>query len=276
MSFFTDLAEFQFLQYAVLAALLSSLLAGSMGTFIVIRRSTYVAGAVSHSALGGIGVARYLQVQFGWQWLDPMIGAILSALLTSAIIAWVRARDSEREDTILSAIWALGMAVGITFMSLTPGYAQDLLGYLFGDILLVTPADLIALTLTALIALAFLFWNYDRLLAVSFNAQLAELRGAKPFLLEIAFTVITALTVVVLVRMVGIVLVIALLTLPAATASRLMSNLLSTMLVAILISALTLVVGIWIAYEFNLPTGATVIELSTLLYITTFIWKRKE
>jgi len=275
MSFFTDLAEFQFLQYAVLAALLSSLLAGSMGTFIVIRRSTYVAGAVSHSALGGIGLARYLQVRFDWQWLDPMIGAIASALLTSAIIAWVRARNSEREDTILSAIWALGMAVGITFMSLTPGYAQDLMGYLFGDILLVTPTDLVALSLTGLAALTFLFWNYDRLLAVSFNAQLAELRGAKPFLLEIAFTIIVALTVVVLVRMVGIVLVIALLTLPAATAARLMSNLFATMLVAILISILTLVSGIWIAYEFDLPTGATVIELSALLYILTLIFKRK-
>ena len=93
MTFFTDLVEFRFLQYAILAGLLSSLLAGSVGTFVVIRRSTYVAGAVSHSALGGIGLAKYLQVQLHWQWLDPLWGAIVSALLTSAIVAWVRTSE---------------------------------------------------------------------------------------------------------------------------------------------------------------------------------------
>ena len=160
-------------------------------------------------------------------------------------------------------------------LSLTPGYAQDLMGYLFGDILLVTPADLIALAVATVAALFFLYWNYDRLLAVSFNSQLAELRGAKPLLLEVLFTIVTAVTVVVLVRIVGIVLVIALLTLPAATASRLTNSLIKTMLTAILISILTLVTGIWLAYELNLPTGATIIEFSALLYVATLLFKRK-
>ena len=181
---------------------------------------------------------------------------------------------TDREDTILSATWALGMAVGITFMSMTPGYAQQLMGYLFGDILLVSSVDLLTMALLTLLVIAFIWWNFDRLVAVSFNAQLAELRGANAFVLETLFAIASALTVVVLVRLVGIVLVIALLTLPAATAARWAKSLPSTMLLAIAISAFTMLTGIWISYEFELPTGATIIECSGVWYLLTLFVKR--
>ncbi len=274
MTFFHDIHDFRFLQYAILASILCSIASGAIGTFVVIRRSTYVTGAVAHSALGGIGLARYLQVVHQLEWFSPMLGAILAALLTTAMVAWVRVNATDREDTILSATWALGMAVGITFMSMTPGYAQQLMGYLFGDILLVSSVDLLTMALLTLLVIAFIWWNFDRLVAVSFNAQLAELRGANAFVLETLFAIASALTVVVLVRLVGIVLVIALLTLPAATAARWAKSLPSTMLLAIAISAFTMLTGIWISYEFELPTGATIIECSGVWYLLTLFVKR--
>ncbi len=275
MSFFNDLPQFQFLQFAVIAAVLCSIVSGLIGSFVVIRRSTYVTGAVAHSALGGIGIARYFQVTFDWRWFSPMLGAVLSALIASAAIAMVRSKASEREDTILSVIWASGMAVGITFLSMTPGYAQDMMGYLFGDILLVNSWDLVTMVGLMLLIIGFVSWKFDRLLAVSFNPQLAELRGANPLLLEAFFTIATAMTVVVLVRLVGIVMVIALLTLPAATAARLSQSLPRTILLSIGISIFSMLTGIWISYEFNLPTGATIIEIAAAIYLIVLLLKRK-
>lgn len=275
MTFIVDLLEFRFLQHAVLAAILCSIISGVMGAFVVIRRSTYGVGAIAHCALGGIGLARYLQVVHGWQWFSPMLGAMLSALLAAAVVSVVRARAFEREDTLLSGMWALGMAVGITFMTLTPGYAQDLMGYLFGDILLVSSVDLLTMAVLACLVLGFIAWAFDRLIAVSFNPQLAELRGIHSTLMDTLFTLATALTVVVLVRLVGIVLVIALLTLPAATAGRWSSSLPHTLLLAVLISALTLLAGLWISYEWNLPAGATIIQLAALLYFATLLFKKR-
>jgi len=274
MTFFKDLAEFQFLQYAVIASILCAIVCGSVGTFVVIRRSTYVAGAVAHSALGGIGFARYMQVVHNWQWFSPMTGAILTALITALFISFSRKNLKEREDTILSVIWAMGMAIGLTFMSLTPGYTQDLMGYLFGDLLLVSKIDLAVITIFTVLLISFIAWTFDRLVAVSFNAQLAELRGQKPLVLETLFTIATAITIVVLVRVVGIVLVIALLTLPAATACRLTRNVVSIVLWAIGISLFTLMSGLWLSYECNLPTGATIIEVSGVLFLLTWVIKK--
>ncbi|MEQ9823852.1 MAG: metal ABC transporter permease [Puniceicoccaceae bacterium] len=274
MIFLNDLLEFRFLQHAVLAALLCSVICGIMGSFVVIRRSTYAVGAISHCALGGIGFSRYLQVVHGIEWMTPMLGALLAALLAGGIASAVRARATEREDTLLSAMWALGMALGITFMTLTPGYAQDLMGYLFGDILLVSTGDLWIMAGLTLLILGYIAWSYDRLVAVSFNTTLAELRGTHSARMDVLFTLATALTVVVLVRLVGIVLVIALLTLPAATASRLSTSLPRMMLLAVGISASTLVLGLWISYAWNLPAGATMIELAALVYVAALLKRR--
>ncbi|MEA2063587.1 MAG: metal ABC transporter permease, partial [Gemmatimonadota bacterium] len=142
LEFFHDLGAHAFLQYALAAGVLSSVACGVVGTYVVTRRISYIAGGISHCVLGGIGVARYLQQVHGWNWFDPMYGAAAAALGAALLIGFISMRAAEREDTVISALWALGMAVGIIFISMTPGYSADLVSYLFGNILMVTPAEL--------------------------------------------------------------------------------------------------------------------------------------
>ncbi|UCD64242.1 MAG: metal ABC transporter permease, partial [Candidatus Zixiibacteriota bacterium] len=130
--FLHAVANHSFMVNALLAGLLAGVACGVVGTYVVARRITYIAGGIAHSVLGGLGLARYLQTVHEWHWLDPMYGAIVAALAAAVIIGWVSLRAREREDTVIGAIWAIGMAVGIIFITLTPGYNQDLMTYLFG------------------------------------------------------------------------------------------------------------------------------------------------
>ena len=275
-SFFHDLAEFRFLQYSLLTAILCSVSCGVIGSFAVARRSTYIAGAIAHSVMGGLGFARYMSKVVGWEWMTPSIGAFLAAMLSSLIIIYYSLRNKERIDTVLSAIWALGMALGITFLVATPGYSEDLMSYLFGDILMVSHNDLLAmLGLDALIIVIVLL-TYDRLLAVSFNPQLALLKGVNVAFYEALFILLTGFTVVLLVRIVGIILVIALVTLPAATAGRLTQRLSRMIWYAVGFSLLYTIGGLVISYTPGLPAGPTMIELGVLVYgiVSLLTWKK--
>ena len=265
-SFFQDLLEFRFLQYSLLTAVLCSVSCGVIGSFAVVRRSTYIAGAIAHSVMGGLGFARYMKTVAGWEWMTPAVGAFLAAMLSSAIITYSTLRNKERIDTVLSAIWAIGMALGITFLVATPGYSEDLMSYLFGDILMVSRYDLFAMFgLDVLIVLIVMF-TYDRLLAVSFNPQLALLKGLNVAFYEALFIFLTGLTVVLLVRIVGIILVIALVTLPSATAGRLTQKLSHMIWYAIGFSLLYTIGGLVISYSPGLPAGPTMIELGVVVY----------
>ncbi|MFA6750231.1 MAG: metal ABC transporter permease, partial [Candidatus Riflebacteria bacterium] len=141
-SFLTDLLELPFLFNAVLAGILCSIAGGIVGTFVVLRRITYIAAAISHCILGGLGAARYFSVVYGLEWIRPIYGAILTAILSAVIIGIISLRAKEREDTVISALWAIGMASGVLFIFKTPGYGEDLMSYLFGNILMVSSQDL--------------------------------------------------------------------------------------------------------------------------------------
>ncbi|MCB1071227.1 MAG: metal ABC transporter permease [Verrucomicrobia bacterium] len=274
MMFLQDLARHPFLQHAILAAVLASIPGGIVGSYIVTRRSTYIAGAISHCVLGGMGLSRYLQQVHGLAWLTPMTGAVLAAIIAAGIIAAVMQHGRERIDTVLSAIWAMGMAIGIVFIMATPGYSEDLMSYLFGNILMVGRGDLLLMGLLNLIVLGLVGLFYDPLLATSFNPQLARLRGLNVSLYEIVYLIITALTIVLLVRVVGIVLVIALLTLPAATAGYFVTRLSRMMMLATGFCLLFSVGGLVISYEPEWPAGATIILLSGLVYLGTATFHR--
>ena len=140
--FIGDLARFPFLQYALLAGFLVSIACGIMGSYVVARRISYIAGAIAHSVLGGMGAARYGEVVFGLSWFHPLLGAIAAALISALVIGLVSLRAREREDTVIGAVWAIGMAVGILFIFKTPGYNENLMSYLFGNILMVSREDL--------------------------------------------------------------------------------------------------------------------------------------
>lgn len=268
MQFFSDLPLYPFLQYAVVASLMAAIAAGVVGTFVVVRRTTYTAAAVSHCVLAGLGLARLLQRRFDINWFTPMTGALLTAIAVALILSRMSERGGQRRDAVLSVLWSVGMALGITFMALTPGYQEDLGAYLLGSILLVGTPDLILMALLNILVLTTVILFYNRLLCVAFNKEVARLRGLRVGFYETALQLLTALTVVLLVQVAGIVLAVALLTLPAATASLLTRRLNTMIWLAVALALIVSVGGLALSYGPELPPGATIVELAAVLYIT--------
>jgi len=265
--FFHDAARYTFLQYALITGVLSSVACGIVGSYVTVRRISYIAGAIAHSVLGGMGAARYLQRNLGWSFLSPIHGAVFAALLSAIIIGMVSLYGKEREDTVLSAVWAIGMAVGIIFITRTTGYNEDLMSYLFGNILMVRKVDLLLIVGLDLLVVAMSFLFYHQLEAICFDEEFARLRGVSVELFYILLLCLTALTVVTLVQVVGIVMVIALLSLPAAAAAFLTRQLWQTILVAIVLNLLFMVGGLALSYRPDLPAGATIIILAGAVYL---------
>jgi len=176
--FLHALLEHAFLRHALLAGLLASIASGVVGTYVVTRRITVIAGSMAHAVLGGMGAAYYLKVAHGVSWLHPLHGAIVAALLAALVIGWMKAHGSEREDTVISALWAIGIAIGVVFLFLTPGYKTDLMTYLFGNIVMVDAGALrLLMALDAIVVLAAIIF-YNPLLAVCFDEEFARLRGS--------------------------------------------------------------------------------------------------
>lgn len=272
--FFHAVANYSFMLNALLAGVLASVACGVVGTYVVTRRITYIAGGIAHSVLGGLGVARYLSVVKQWHWLDPMYGAVVAAMLAAVVIGWVSLRAREREDTVIGAIWAIGMAVGVIFITLTPGYNEDLMTYLFGNILLVTTSDLYLIGLLDLVIVVVVMMFYNKFLAVCFDEEFARIRGINTEFLYILLLCLTGLTVVILVGVVGIVMVIALLTLPAAIAGYFTRTLWQSMLVASLLCVLFTSFGLAISYSPDLPAGATIIIFAGIVYLIAAVGNR--
>lgn len=267
VTFFKDLCSYPFLVNAVVAVLLASVAAGVVGSLVVVRRSTYLAGAVSHSILAGLGLARLLQRRFGFDGLSPMAGAVLVAVGVALLTARLSARGKQRSDTVLSAVWTGGMALGVSFVAATPGYQDDLMSYLFGSILLVSGTDLAWMAAMNVLILGVMALCYNRFLAIAFNEELARLRGVNTAAYEVVYHVLTALTVVLLVRVAGIVLAIALLTLPAAAAGLLTRRLDRMMALAVGIGAGVSLLGLAVSYVPGWPPGATIVEISVVVYL---------
>jgi zinc transport system permease protein len=267
LTFFKDVVTYPFLVHAVAAAVLASVAAGLVGSLVVVRRSTYLAGAVSHSILAGLGLARLLQRRFDFEGLTPMGGAILVAVGVALLSARLTARGKHRADTVLSAIWTGGMALGVSFVAATPGYQDDLMSYLFGSILLVTGSELAWMAGMNVLILGVMLLRYNRFLAIAFNEELARLRGVNTALYEAVYHVLTALTVVLLVRVAGIVLAIALLTLPAAAAGLLTRRLDRMMAAAVGIGIGVSLLGLIVSYAPGWPPGATIVEIAVLVYL---------
>ncbi|MBX3395871.1 MAG: metal ABC transporter permease [Phycisphaerae bacterium] len=259
--------DYGYLRVALAAGLLASVACGIVGSYVVTRRITYIAGSIAHCVLGGMGAARYMQIVHGWTWATPLAGAIATALLAALIIGWVTLRAKEREDTVIGALWAIGMAVGILFIQKTPGSSEDLMSYLFGSIVMVRTVDLWILIALDTIIIATVAALYHPLLAVCFDAEFARLRGLSVETYYLLLLCLTALTVVLLISVVGIVLVIALLTLPVAIAGQFCRTLLSMMLASVAICMFFTVTGLALSYGPDLPAGATTIVLAGGAYL---------
>lgn len=255
-----------FMQNAVIIGLLASVACGVMGTYVVVRRIVFISGGISHTVLGGMGIAYY----YGY---DPMHGAVVSALVAAVVIGLVSLRYHQYEDTIIGAVWAIGMAVGILFIYKTPGYNVDLMSYLFGNILMVEKESvrLVACLDAFIILLVVLF--YKRFLAVCFDEEYSELQGIGIVSTYLLLLCLIALTVVILIQVVGIILVIALLTLPAATARYYARSVVQMMILASVLGAVLTTSGLIVSYQPDLPAGATIIVIAGLAYLLATVLK---
>jgi zinc transport system permease protein len=258
--FFDAALRQTFMQNALLAGLLAGVSCGIIGTYVVVRRIGYLAGGIAHAVLGGMGIAYFLGK-------SPTLGALAMALASALAVGWVSLRLREREDTVIGALWATGMALGVLFIAKTPGYNVDLMSYLFGNILIVSRTDLwLMLGLDAVIA-SVVALGYKQLLAVAFDAEFARLRGVHADFFYLLLLSMVALTVVTLIQVVGLILVIALLTLPAAIAEQYVRSLGAMMVLATVLSMLFTTGGLVLSYQPDLPSGPTVILLAAVCYL---------
>jgi zinc transport system permease protein len=263
----TSLLQQTFVQNAILAAILSSIACGIAGTFVVVRRLTYLGGGIAHSVLGGLGIAVYLG-------FSPMLGALGFALGAAVLLGWVSMRFRQHEDTVISALWSVGMAIGVVFIYLTPGYSVNLISFLFGNILMVTGtyiAVLVAANALILLTVAVL---YQQLVAVAFDREYAFLRGIGADTLYLVLLAMVALTVVILIQTVGVILVIALLTLPAAIARMATRNVGTMMALAVALSMAFTLAGLALSFALNLPSGATIILVTGACYFAALTANR--
>lgn len=266
--------ELSFLRMALLFGILAAPALGIVGTLTVTRRISSLAGASAHAALGGIGIALYLQRVWHVAFLSPLVGALFGALGAALLVGYISLHGKEREDTAIGVVWALGMAIGLLFLNRTPGYV-DWQGYLFGNILMLSARDfppMIALDI-AIILPTVIF--YRQILAFSFDEVFAELRGVKTSLIYLVILAMTALTIVLLINLVGIILVIALLTLPAAIAGLFSRHLYSTMITSGILAAVFVISGVVISFAFDLPTGPVIVVEAGIVYLFTPLLHRK-
>lgn len=267
-SFFSAIASpsVPFIRYAVMAGLVSSIAFGMIGTYVVVKRTTYIAGAVSHAALGGIGLSVYLQVVYGLTWFTPLSGGLLSAVTAALIISAITVRGGERSDTAIGIIWAVGMAAGLLLIFRTPGYGNPM-SYLFGNILLITKTDLYVIMALDAVIVSVVLLFYRQFLSVSFDEEFSRVRGINTIFFETLLNILIAVTVVLMVSTVGIVMVIAFLTIPPAAAGLFTSKLWRMMALSVLICALVTFAGLFASFALDMPSGPVTIITAASFYL---------
>ena len=266
-SFFEALTNvnFPFLRNALIAGVLSSMLFGILGSVVTVRRIASLAGAVSHAVLGGIGLALYLSAYF-IPGFPPIAGALIFAVLSAVVIGLVSLKAKQREDTVINAIWVIGMSLGILFMAKTPGYA-DPSTWLFGNILLISNNNLIFLAVLDVIVIVLAWRFYAQIEASSFDEEFARTRGVPVDKVFFILLGLTAVAIVLLQTFVGIVMVIAMLTLPSGCAGVFSRSLGGMMLSSSLFSALFSIGGLAAGWVFDLPIGAMTVIIAGIIFL---------
>ncbi len=255
-----ELLQYTFFQHALIGSLLASIACGLIGTYIVTRRLVFISGGLTHASFGGIGLGLYTGI-------PPILSAAVFAVLSAFGVEWLSKRKDMREDSAIAVFWTLGMAVGIIFTFLSPGFAPDLSAYLFGNILTITRSDLALLAALAVV-LAVFFGLYLRpIVYVAFDREFARSQGIPVQLFEYALMMLIALTIVACLRMVGIVLVISLLTIPQMTANLFSHRFHRIIWLSMGIGYLSCLGGLYFSFQKNIPSGASIIFFSILIYI---------
>ena len=262
-----EVLQFEFMRNALYAGILTSIICGIIGTLIVVNRLVFLAGGIAHSAYGGIGLAFFLGLPY-------MVGAIGFSFGVAMIMAGVSLKAKERADTIVGVLWAVGMASGILLLDLTPGYNVDLMSYLFGSILSVPRSDLVSMAAISVVILLLVSYFFRDLLAMSYDEEFAQIRGMPVKRLYYMLIGLVAITVVMVVQVVGLILVIALLTIPPSIAEKYTRSLAKMMLCSCFLGMLFSCGGLWLSYRYDMTSGAAIIFLAGLVYFLSLLLDR--
>ncbi len=262
----TELLHYTFFQHALLGSLLASIVCGIIGTYIVTRRLVFISGGITHASFGGIGIGLYTGI-------SPLLSAAIFAVLSAFGVEWLSKRKDMREDSAIAVFWTFGMAIGIIFSFLAPGFAPDLSAYLFGNILTITPTDLWMLTGLSVLLGAFFICFLNPIVYIAFDREYARSRQIPVTLFEYILMMFIALTIVACLRMVGIVLVISLLTLPQMTANLFTQSFKSIIGLSIVFGYMGCLGGLFLSFQLQVPSGAAIIFFSILVYALCKIGK---
>jgi zinc transport system permease protein len=255
-----EIFQYQFYLHAILAALLASVTCGIIGTYIVARRMVFVSGGISHASFGGVGLAHYLG-------LDPIMGAAFFSVLTAFAIESLSTRANLRKDTAIGILWSFGMALGIIFIFLKPGYAANLMTYLFGNILTVSAADLLMMSGLALLVVLVFAVLFKEILYCAFDADYAKTVGIPVYRINVLLLALIALTIVFSIRVVGIILVISLLTIPQTTANLFTRKFRTMIVLSICFGLISSLGGLVLSDRLNIPSGASIIFCAILVFL---------
>lgn len=259
MEFF-DLLSYSFFQNALLGSLLASIACGIVGSYVVIRRLVFISGGITHASLGGIGMGFY----FGW---NPILAAMVFSIFSALGIEWLSSRQGVREDSAIGSFWSLGMAVGIIFIYLKPGFAPNLSDYLFGNILTITESDIIYLAvLSVILTIVFLLFGRQILFA-AFDSDFAKTRNLPVAFIKYGMMIAIAVTIVLSIRLVGIVLLMSILTVPQMTANLFTSNFSKMILLSVLIGFFGCIVGLFLSAVLDVPSGVFIIFTQIVVFL---------
>ena len=259
--------QFEFMRNALLAGVLASIMCGIMGTLVVVNRIVFISGGIAHAAYGGIGLAFF----FGFSYLWGILGF---SLLAALIMAAVTLKARQRADTIIGVLWAVGMALGVILLDITPGYNVDLMSYLFGSILTVPASDLwLMLIIDGLVVLMVGYYYHD-LVSLSYDEEFAHVRGVPVKFLYFSLIVMIALSVVMVMQVVGLILVIALLTIPPYIAEKFAGSLSRMMIYSIILNLIFTTGGLMLSYYFNLTSGASIIMVAAIFFFMALLVER--
>ena len=262
MDFFNDILQYSYLSNALLACVLSGITCGIIGTYIVARRLVFLCGGITHASFGGLGIAFYLNA-------NPILGATIFAVLSALGIEWSNSRSKIRPDSAIGIVWGVGMAIGALFISLRPGYTSgDMANFLFGSIITVTDGDIIALAILAsALIIGAAAWHRPIMFA-AFDSNFAAASGVPVKIINYAMAVVTAITIVLSIRTMGIVLLISLLTMPVVTANTLFKEYKKIAPTAVVVAVVAGVAGIWLSYHAEVPSGPSIIFMLTMEFLT--------
>jgi zinc transport system permease protein len=262
-----EVLQYDFMRNALIAGVLASIACGIVGVYVVTKRIVFISGGIAHASFGGIGLGYLVGI-------SPVLGALLFALASALGMGLVVKKTRLPEDTAIGILWAMGMALGVVFIGLAPGYAPDLFSYLFGNILTVPFSDLILMLVLDIVIVGVVIALYRELLALSFDEEYSTVIGVPVEALYLLLLCMIALTVIVLLRVVGMILVIALLTIPAALAKRFTYDLRKMMAMAVIFGVIFTLGGLWLSYVLDLASGATIILLSGIVLFASFVFDK--